>query len=202
MEAGRGLAVCHSMRLVCWNVNGLRAFKGYQPWYQLPSFEACLEELQADIACFQEAKLTRKQLTHGMCILQQYEAFYDLHPTKGYAGTATYVRTDACRPKLAQAGITGYGTGDPLGAAASELRASIDPALFRALDREGRCVVLDCRMFILVNVYAPNETGPERTDYKYARSLTQDGFLPRARGTCSALDRRGPRSHWYVCVSP
>lgn len=155
------------MRLVCWNVNGLRTLKGYQPWYQLPSWEACLETLEADIACFQEVKMTRKQLTHAMCIMDKYEAFYDLHPTKGYAGTVIFVRKDVCKPCAAQCGITGYGPGDVIGTPAQTLQETVDPALFQALDQEGRCVVLDCRLFVLINVYAPNETGPERVAYKY-----------------------------------
>ena len=70
------------MRIVCWNVNGLRTLKGYQPWYALTSWEACLEELRADIACFQEVKMTRRQLQYSMCAMDKYEGFFDLHPTK------------------------------------------------------------------------------------------------------------------------
>ncbi|EDP42446.1 hypothetical protein MGL_3204 [Malassezia globosa CBS 7966] len=62
------------MRIVCWNVNGLRTLKSYAPWYGLPSWEACLKELHADIACFQEVKMTRKQLTYAMCVMDDYEA--------------------------------------------------------------------------------------------------------------------------------
>ena len=53
------------MRLVCWNVNGLRTLRSYAPWDGLPTLEACLEALQADIACFQEVKMTHRQLTYA-----------------------------------------------------------------------------------------------------------------------------------------
>ena len=79
------------MRLVCWNVNGLRTLKGYQPWFQLRNWEACVEELHADMLCIQEVKMTRKQLTQDLCVMDQFDAYYDLHPSKGYAGTARYV---------------------------------------------------------------------------------------------------------------
>lgn len=135
------------MRLVCWNVNGLRTLRSYAPWDGLPTLEACLEALQADIACFQEVKMTHRQLTYAMCVMEAYDAYYDLHPTKGYAGTATYVRRAVCMPRDAQVGITGLG---------------------QDLDAEGRCVVLDCGLFVLLNVYAPNETDAERLPYKMA----------------------------------
>lgn len=153
------------MRVVCWNVNGLRTLKGFQPWYKLASWEACLEELGADIACFQEVKMTRKQLQYSMCVMDKYEAFYDLHPLKGYAGTATYVRKDICMPLEAQTGITGVGQ-RRIGGEAEATCASLSPDLYAALDTEGRSVVLDCGLFVLINVYAPNETGPERVEYK------------------------------------
>lgn len=170
------------MRLVCWNVNGLRTLKGFQPWYALPSWEACLEELRADMACFQEMKMTRKQLQHSMCVMDAYEAFYDLHPSKGYSGTATYVRKDVCMPLKAERGITGQHDG--IGGEAVQTRSGLSPELYTALDAEGRSVVLDCGFFVLINVYAPNETGPERVEYKYVvERLTQNGVLPCAGRT-------------------
>lgn len=158
------------MRIVCWNVNGLRTLKGYQPWYALTSWEACLEELRADIACFQEVKMTRRQLQYSMCAMDKYEGFFDLHPTKGYAGTVTYVRRDICMPSHAQVGITGRSSSEDacIGAEAYTVRETLAPLLYNALDQEGRCVVLDCGLFVLMNVYAPNETGPERVEYKMA----------------------------------
>ncbi|KAI3617157.1 hypothetical protein CBS9595_003066 [Malassezia furfur] len=170
------------MRLVCWNVNGLRTLKGFQPWYALPSWEACLEELRADMACFQEMKMTRKQLQHSMCVMDAYEAFYDLHPSKGYSGTATYIRKDVCMPLQAERGITGQHSG--IGGEAVQTRNGVPPDLYAALDAEGRSVVLDCGFFVLINVYAPNETGPERVEYKMAfyHALEERVRLLIARG--------------------
>lgn len=156
--------VADAMRLVCWNVNGLRTLKGFQPWYRLKSWEACLEELQADIACFQEVKMTRRQLQQSMCVMDAFEPFYDLHPTKGYAGTATYVRKSVCMPQEAEFGITG--AEGRIGGEATQTKDTLPPNTYAALDKEGRCVVIDCGLFVLFNVYAPNETGPERVEYK------------------------------------
>ena len=46
------------MRLLSWNINGLRA------WIQREEKELCnlLDSLNADIICFQESKLTRSEL--------------------------------------------------------------------------------------------------------------------------------------------
>ena len=108
--------------------------------------------------------MTRKQLQHSMCVMDAFEAFYDLHPSKGYAGTATYVRKSVCMPKRAATGITGRH--DDIGNEATNTKHALPPAVYDALDQEGRSVVLDCGLFVLINVYAPNETGPERIEYK------------------------------------
>ncbi|KAJ9476545.1 DNA-(apurinic or apyrimidinic site) endonuclease 2 [Pseudozyma hubeiensis] len=165
------------MRITVWNINGLRTLKGYQPWYKLPDWEACLEYLGADIACFQETKMTRKQLTEPMCILPSYNAFFNFHPTKGYSGTVTYVRKSLSIPLKAEQGITGRVPvtnvssnplipNDPIGCIPADTRDDVDPQIWNALDEEGRCVVLDLGLFVLFNVYCPNETGPERLEYK------------------------------------
>ncbi|SPO20299.1 related to APN2 - AP endonuclease, exonuclease III homolog [Ustilago trichophora] len=165
------------MRITVWNINGLRTLKGYQPWYKLPDWEACLEHLGADIACFQETKMTRKQLTEPMCILPSYNAFFNFHPTKGYSGTVTYVRKSVSIPLKAEQGITGRVPitnvssnplipNEPIGCVPADTRDDVEPQIWTALDEEGRCVVLDLGLFVLFNVYCPNETGPERLDYK------------------------------------
>lgn len=191
-----------SMRIVCWNVNGLRTLKSYAPWYGLPSWEACLKELHADIACFQEVKMTRKQLTYAMCVMDDYEAFYDLHPTKGYSGTAVFVRKRVCRPCKAQVGITGLGQGDQIGLPAVLTQSATNPVTYAALDQEGRCIVLDCGLFVLINVYAPNETDAERVTYKMAfyhaleervRSLINEGRHVIVVGDMNVV--ASPRDH-------
>ncbi|CDS00628.1 related to APN2-AP endonuclease, exonuclease III homolog [Sporisorium scitamineum] len=165
------------MRITVWNINGLRTLKGYQPWYKLPDWEACLDHLGADIACFQETKMTRKQLTEPMCILPSYNAFFNFHPTKGYSGTVTYVKKSVSIPLKAEQGITGrlpvsnvstnpLIPNEPIGCIPADTRDDVEPQIWNALDEEGRCVVLDLGLFILFNVYCPNETGPERLEYK------------------------------------
>ena len=141
------------MRIVCWNVNGLRTLRRHNQW-ALPTFEAFLERLGGDLICIQEAKLTWRQLERDMCELASFEAFYDLNPTKGYAGVATFARRDICMPASASRGITGL------------LEDAGLPYSDLPLDAEGRAVSLDCGLFVLVNVYAPNETDSSRTEFR------------------------------------
>lgn len=70
------------MKLVSWNVNGLRAAvtKGF-----MDSFN----ELDADIFCLQETKLQPEQI---QLELPGYEQFWNSAVKKGYSGTAVFTR--------------------------------------------------------------------------------------------------------------
>ncbi|MBR6008677.1 MAG: endonuclease/exonuclease/phosphatase family protein, partial [Clostridia bacterium] len=71
------------MRLVSWNVNGLRACaeKG---------FGESVAALDADCVCLQEIKLRPEQFTNP---LQGYEAYINSADKPGYSGTAVLTRT-------------------------------------------------------------------------------------------------------------
>lgn len=83
------------MKLVSWNVNGLRAClgKGF-----LDSFAA----LDADVFCIQETKMQPGQ---AELELPGYEQFWNSAVKKGYSGTAVFTRT-------APLAVT-YGIGSP-----------------------------------------------------------------------------------------
>ena len=70
------------MRMISWNVNGLRAVvkKGF---YE--SFAA----LDADVFCLQETKLQAGQIELE---LPGYEQYWDYAEKKGYSGTAVFTR--------------------------------------------------------------------------------------------------------------
>ncbi|CAD6887125.1 unnamed protein product [Tilletia controversa] len=169
------------MRIVSFNVNGLRTLRGYQPWYSKKDFEACLDFLQGDIVCFQETKMTRKQLDRQLAIVPSFHSFFNFHPTKGYSGTAIYVRKTVSIPIRAECGITGEwlppggkggggsgNDGSVIGGVPRDAKDALELQLWRNLDLEGRSVVIDCGMFVLFNLYCPNLTGPERAEYKQA----------------------------------
>ncbi|MGF7047791.1 exodeoxyribonuclease-3 [Paenibacillus sp. DS2015] len=71
------------MKLVSWNVNGLRACvtKG---------FNAYFEEMNADIFCVQEIKLQEGQI--DMDQGEEYQQYWNYAHKKGYSGTAIFTR--------------------------------------------------------------------------------------------------------------
>jgi len=70
------------MRLLCWNVNGLRAIdkKGFYPWFQSES---------PDILCLQEIKATPEQLPPHLRNIPGYYPFWNPAEKKGYSGVGT-----------------------------------------------------------------------------------------------------------------
>ncbi len=70
------------IRLVSWNVNGLRACVG-------KGFADIFEQLDADFFCLQETKMQAGQLDLQFLGFQSYWYYAD---KKGYSGTAIYTR--------------------------------------------------------------------------------------------------------------
>ena len=70
------------MKLVSWNVNGLRAVVG-------KGFADIFESFDADCVCLQETKLKAGQIDLEF---PGYESYWDYADKPGYAGTAIYTR--------------------------------------------------------------------------------------------------------------
>ena len=70
------------MRIVTWNVNGLRACieKGFYDFVQ---------KVEADIICLQETKMHREQ---AEVVMPGYEQFWNSAEKKGYSGTAIFTK--------------------------------------------------------------------------------------------------------------
>ncbi len=71
------------IKLVSWNVNGLRACvtKGFNDYFK---------ETNADIFCLQETKLQEGQIT--MELGEEYSQYWNYAVKKGYSGTAIFTR--------------------------------------------------------------------------------------------------------------
>lgn len=71
------------MKLVSWNVNGLRACvnKGFYDYFK---------EVDADIFCVQETKLQEGQIE--LELGEEYEQYWNYAEKKGYSGTAIFTR--------------------------------------------------------------------------------------------------------------
>lgn len=72
------------MKLISWNVNGLRACveKGFLSFFQ---------EADADIFCIQESKLSEGQISLD---LPGYYQYWNYAEKKGYSGTALFSKTE------------------------------------------------------------------------------------------------------------
>ena len=141
------------MKIISWNVNGLRANvkKGGFDW---------LLNSGTDIFCLQETKAHPDQLPVGVRQPPGYHAYFDHAKTKsGYSGVAVFVKTNDQRPT----------TNDQLKISKVEYGLGVEE-----LDQEGRFLGLffdnplsDRASFALFNVYFPNGgAGPERLAFK------------------------------------
>lgn len=83
------------MKLISWNVNGLRACMG-------KGFLDFLKASDADIVCLQETKMQREQADF---IIGGYEEYWNSAEKKGYSGTAVFTK----KPPLS----VSYGIGIP-----------------------------------------------------------------------------------------
>ena len=70
------------MKLISWNVNGLRAVVG-------KGFCDIFRELDADVVSLQETKIQAGQID---LTFPGYEAMFNYAERKGYSGTAVYSR--------------------------------------------------------------------------------------------------------------
>jgi exodeoxyribonuclease-3 len=73
------------MRILAWNVNGLRAVhkKGFLDW---------IGKEKPDVLCLQETKARPEQLDPALLRVDGYEAHFTPAAKPGYSGTAVYTR--------------------------------------------------------------------------------------------------------------
>jgi exodeoxyribonuclease-3 len=73
------------MKLVSWNVNGIRAVykKGFLDWFK---------KEKPDILCLQETKAMKEQLSDDLLNVNGYTSYFSSAERKGYSGTATYTK--------------------------------------------------------------------------------------------------------------
>lgn len=137
------------MRIVSWNVNGLRAVlsRNDLDW----AFTG-----DVDVMCLQETKLQEDQVTDAMRAPPGFRSFWSFGTKKGYSGTAVFVRE---------------------GLFAEPFACPIGGHEHPEYDVEGRVVCLDLGAFVLFNVYFPNGgSSGERLRFKHA---WHDAFTAR-----------------------
>lgn len=160
----------HTLRIVSFNVNGLRAIlkRQYGPTATIKHFLADVGH-DADVVCLQETKLREQELqsAHTLAVAEGWESFFSCSTSKrGYSGTATFVRSSLCMPFDASIGFTA-----PCSNASNTSSSLPYPELLagdkfsvedlESLDSEGRVVVTDHGDFVLFNVYGPAITSED-----------------------------------------
>lgn len=142
------------MKLVSWNVNGIRAVhkKG-----ELVPF---LQKVKPDIACFQETKAEEHQ---SEVDLPEYEEYWNSSTRKkGYAGTAIFTRMKPLSvllgfpPEILKKYHLEDGYGDP--------------------NEEGRVIAAEFEDFFVANVYTPN-TKPDLSRLTLRHKQWDPAFL-------------------------
>lgn len=74
--------ILNSMKLISWNVNGLRACEG-------KGFSDIFRKMDADFFCLQETKMQPGQLDLQF---EGYESYWNSAEKKGYSGTAIFTK--------------------------------------------------------------------------------------------------------------
>src|SRR6056297_2287891 len=134
------------MKLISWNVNGIRACvkKGFEDFFK---------DVDADIFCIQETKLSQGQLDLAF---DGYHDYWNYAEKKGYSGTAVFTKK-------------------------KPLSVEYDMGL-EEHDREGRIIKLVYDDFILVNVYTPNSQKElARLEYRMQWEDDFRAFLARIK---------------------
>ena len=129
-----------------------------------------------------EMKSSRSALPPDVAVPGHFDGFFSFPAAKGgYSGVAVYSDSRKVVPLKAEEGLSGKLQPKP--PLSSEERVSKTypffsdivaypdedgniPASFDALDAEGRALVVDFGLFVLINVYCPNETSDARTSFK------------------------------------
>ena len=85
------------MRIISWNVNGIRAI--HKKGFLVPF----VKKYKPDILCLQETKAERHQ---SEVDLPDYEEFWNSATRKGYSGTAIFTRKSLGKPLSVMLGFS------------------------------------------------------------------------------------------------
>lgn len=111
------------MKIISWNINGVRAIVK-------KNFVAQLQDMNADVFCFQETKAQDDQVKEALSIVDGYHLYSSSAIRKGYSGTAMLCREQPISVKT-NIGIAEH-------------------------DTEGRVITSEFPDFYIINVYVPN----------------------------------------------
>lgn len=130
----------NELKLISWNVNGIRALLKKDLISGQNFYEWIVNE-SPDILCIQETKAQQEQMPTKLLNLKGYHNYWSSAERKGYSGVVTFTKDK------------------PL---------NITKTLGKShLDNEGRHVITEFPNFVLLNSYFPNgKKNQERLNYK------------------------------------
>ncbi len=156
------MAETRELKLISWNVNGLRAVLKKEP-----SFAEIFSELDADVFAIQETKLQEGQVELE---LPGYYQTWSYAERKGYSGTAVFSREEPKQVLHAEALL-------PI---AHEILPADQEELVAVAATEGRVCALDFGSYWFVDVYTPNAQNElARIDVRLAWDACYREFLRR-----------------------
>ncbi|XP_065350018.1 DNA-(apurinic or apyrimidinic site) endonuclease 2-like isoform X2 [Cloeon dipterum] len=157
------------LRIATWNINGLRSFTQSQ-------LKEALDQIDADIICLQETKLTGDVIDEQIVTFDGYNSFFSFSRVRsGYSGVATLCRSNLV-PVKAEEGLSEVLAPekgqDLVGCYGS---TKLSPDRLKQLDSEGRAVLTqfvlsDGKPLTVINVYCPR-ADPDRYEERLAFKL-------------------------------
>ena len=173
------------MRLLTWNINGIRATN------KTSSMGSLLDLLEADIICLQETKITRCLLPEDIANVDGYLAFFSFSRKKGgYSGVVTYCKKSFC-PIAVEEGLSGVLTKDNEYCIGHHVTNEFCNETILLLDGEGRAIITEHKIdnkkhICIVNVYCPRADVENKERYTYKMNFYQ---LLEAR--CKSMIKAG-----------
>jgi exodeoxyribonuclease-3 len=125
------------MKLISWNVNGIRAILK-------KNFLDFIKRESPDVLCLQEIKISDKSISEEAFDFPNYQEYWHSAKRPGYSGTAILVKNGN-----------------------KELIKVVNGLGKEEFDNEGRVQIAEFNKFYLLNVYFPNANAQlSRLDYK------------------------------------
>lgn len=153
------------MKIVSWNVNGIRAV------HRKDLFQPFIDELKPDILCLQETKAHQHQ---SEVDLPNYTEYWNSAQKAGYSGTAIFSKEEALDVRLGlpediveKYGLANDSYGDP--------------------NTEGRVITAEFQDFFVVSTYTPNSK-----DDLSRLSLRHKQWDPAFLEYCKRLEEEKP----------
>ncbi|KAG7696857.1 hypothetical protein KL932_003669 [Ogataea haglerorum] len=171
-----------TLRLVTFNVNGIKTLKNYFPWTLVSNYSQMLNMMNVDVITLQELKVQRPDVDLSIADVDGYRSFISVPISKkGYSGVAVYVRRPRDdEPEIVKKCLTVVRVEEGITGVLPHRKKTVsfkeaynDPALrhtcvggypdhknmhdkFRKLDSEGRCVIIELNFnIVVISVYCP-----------------------------------------------